>query len=873
MRILFTLIFVLCSYILASGQGHVSGKVFDSDSCVLATAKVILLHQKDTSIAQMTYTDDDGKFVFDGVVKGSYYVKATYLSSSTALKKIIIWNQSKINIELFIDDAQQLQEVKVVSTGINVSGDTTTYIVNHFVSGSERNLKDVLNQLPNVRVDENSKSITANGKHVSRILLEGQDLFQGNTSIPMDNISANSVRKVDVIDNYSEYNIFDGFKTSNETVVNVGFDEKSRNRIKGEIEGYGGVVNKYKMRNSSIYIGSKKMLSTIVSSNNVGERLLSFQDIIQFNGGYKNLLSGESPTEELSKQLEDYSAFTNNKKDITQRNNSMAALNYINIPNDKIKISFSGVYGYDFYRSHKEIDYEYMSGFNYHESLTEKSGQHNGLMNLKMSYIPNKNFSIIYTGNMINASQDKSGNNELVYNPVSYNSLSHILSINNAVVLAQRLGKNLLSFSINQTLKNNNERYDFKSSDLSFLKGLNLDDKRDFYYENDNKAISMQLFYMYRINDAYYLRLAVNGDLEKQNLCAFDCEQYSIKDENENSELNYSSLFSDVQIGRDRGKFVYSVRLRYIHNNVCTNIKKDFNDNKSNVFSPFIQAKYQFTPFHYIMTNYKYGTNRNSIMNLFDGQWLKSYNQLYKSSANRFFSSSHKISCSHLLSLQYSGWNFLNTLSYEFINNPICNNNIQEGVLNITEKKIGAKETSLSFMSSVEYKFVDLPLNIRYNVNYNQTHSPMLNAGTLYNTTSNNVQMMLQLRTFFKKGFNCKMEWSALNMKYSGTPTENKYMTNDILALVSWQNKDIYADFNAKLKTFNLNQTKTNNVYYGFDFRYNMSKKLVLEVSGTDILHINERRQLVGNISSYYLSKSLTWHLPGHIIAGITMKY
>ena len=79
--------------------------------------------------------------------------------------------------------------------------------------------------------------------------------------------------------------------------------------------------------------------------------------------------------------------------------------------------------------------------------------------------------------------------------------------------------------------------------------------------------------------------------------------------------------------------------------------------------------------------------------------------------------------------------------------------------------------------------------------------------------------------------------------------------------------------FNAKLKTFNLNQTKTNNVYYGFDFRYNMSKKLVLEVSGTDILHINERRQLVGNISSYYLSKSLTWHLPGHIIAGITMKY
>lgn len=862
----------LCSY--ANGQGTVCGKVFDGDLTVLAAVSVCLLQQRDSSVVQTVLTDEKGCYRFEHISKGGYFVRASLFGCNSPAKKIMIWNDSHITVDLCISESIQLEEVAVVSTGVTVNGDTTTYVVNRFTSGSERNLKEVLNRLPNVSVDESSKTITANGKRVNRILLEGEDLFQGNTSIPLENLSADGMEKVEIIDNYSEYNLYDGFKTTNETVLNVGVDEKSKNAIKGELESCGGLLNKYNGRNSSLYIGRKSMLSGIIASNNTGDRLLTFQDIMQFSGGIGNLISGDNPMDELSKKMATYSAFTNSRRDIARRDNSMASLNISASPTKKVKLSIGCIYGYDHHHSCQENSYSYLSGLNYTEEAKESGCQHNGLLNIKLSYMPYKHLSMVYSGNILMAVQDKENKIGLTgQNDITFGAKPKTLYAKNSLLVAKRFGKNVLSLSLDHSISQYKESTTFESTYSYYPPSLCLDDSYRSRNKNRNGVFAAQLFYLHRLSDSYYLRFALKGEADKQHFTTLHQQRDSTAAYDNNLQIDYTTCYGDALLGKDRGDLSFALRLRYVLCHASTHIKRSFPQTSTSFPSPMLQVKYQFTPFHHLMMSYEYSKKKTSINNLIDGQWLKSYNHVEYSCVSKLFSPSHKLSLSHLLSLPYAGLNFLNMASYEEVKDPIINHYWQEGFVNWTEKKQGSCERSFTIMSSAEYKFLNFPLNIRYHANYNYSYSPIYYSGTLYNAALNSLTLTLQLVTFYKKGFNGNLKWQISNNAYTGVPLTNKLTTNNLTGQLSWQNNKIYASIDAKLSTYNMNRTNTKNMYYSFVFRYKLADSIMLTLNGTDVMHLKERKQMTGSSSSYHSTNSLTWFMPGHIMAGISFKY
>lgn len=164
MRYALTILFAFCLCSLAHGQGMVSGKVFGEGQNTLEGASVYLLQAKGDSLVQSALTDAHGSFDFRGVAKGSYYVYASFLGHSATKKKIIMWGDAHVTVDLSINEGTELKEVTVVSHGVTVNGDTTTYIANRFTAGNERTLKDVLGRLPNIHVDEETKTVTAKGK-------------------------------------------------------------------------------------------------------------------------------------------------------------------------------------------------------------------------------------------------------------------------------------------------------------------------------------------------------------------------------------------------------------------------------------------------------------------------------------------------------------------------------------------------------------------------------------------------------------------------------------------------------------------------------------------------------------------------------------
>ncbi len=874
MRYAFTILLAICFCALAHGQGTVSGNVFGEGRDKLVGATVYLLQEKKDSLAQSAPTDAKGSFCFKGVPKGSYQVFASFLSRKSGKKKVMVWGNTHIEVDLHISEGTKLKEVTVVSHGVTVNGDTTTYIANRFTAGNERTLKDVLGRLPNISVDEETKTVTAKGKKVSRILLEDNDLFQGNTSIPLDNLSADGIKKVQVIDNYSEYDIYDGFRSTNETVLNVGVDDKAKSRIRGEVEGSGGLMNKYNVRNSSLHIGKRWMMSGIMAANNTGNRLLTFQDILQFSGGMGSLLSGDNPMDLLTDKLQAFSAFTNNRRDMERRSNGMASLNCTYMPSQKVKLTIGGIYGLDRYHTHKENQYQYLSGLSYTESTRESSRQHNGLANVKLTYTPRKDFSLVYSGNIMLATQKANETSHLMEGDIlTASSKPSTWHTTNDLLLAKRFGKHVLSLDLNVYALRQKETSTFESDGNYYAPSLKVDDTHNYSYQNNNTISTAHLFYLHRLSNACYLRIALKGEKDEQHLTTHISQASQAYAYDNDARIDYTTAHGEMTMGKDQGKLNFSLRARYVLLHADTNLKRNLQKTSTHFLSPAVQAKYQFTPFHHLMMNYEWKRNKRAIADLTDGLWLKSYRQVESSSVNELFSSAHKVSLSHLLSLQHMGLNFINMASFESMKSPTAYDYRQEGYVNIIEKKVGDHKKQFTLMSLAEYKLIGIPVNLRGQVQYDHSRAPFFYDGTCYRTASHGLLLSLQATSYYKQGFNGKLRWDLSRRSHTGTPAPFHLTTNDLTGQLTWHDKKLYASVEARLATYRSDNTSTQNMYYGFECRYELTKSVLLKLQGTDLMHLKERKQMTGLATAYYSVNSLTWYMPGHIMAGITLKY
>ena len=368
-RFISILVGLLCcvGHICAQSIG---GTIIDNNGAPLAAAAVEVLAGRDSTHIVGTTTDLNGFYRFD-IAAGSYIIRTSYVGFASAQQRIILFKNRDLKVDFKLqENAMLLDEVAVVATGVEVKGDTTTYIANLYKTGKERNLKDVLEVLPGVNIDPNTNAITANGKSIRKILIEHQDIFQGSTSVPMDNLSADGIKSVDVIDNYSEYNIYDGFRTTNETVINLNVTDDMKGRITGDAELYGGLLNKYQVKNSSIGIGKKVMVSGILSVNNAGNNTLKASDIIGMNGGYNELLSNENPAENIERTLKAYSSFIDYRKNVYQRDNGIISLNTALNPSSKVKILWNGIAGLDNYKLQSEDRYNYGSSENWSDIIS-----------------------------------------------------------------------------------------------------------------------------------------------------------------------------------------------------------------------------------------------------------------------------------------------------------------------------------------------------------------------------------------------------------------------------------------------------------------------------------------------------------------------
>ncbi|WP_239004451.1 carboxypeptidase-like regulatory domain-containing protein [Lacinutrix sp. WUR7] len=302
----------------------IQGKVTDSLQNTLVYANILALPEAENAEVHFAITNEQGEYKLKLAQNQSYNITVSYLGF---LPENLILNTKEDNLThhfVLQENHDQLDEVIIDYTPpITIKKDTTIYLVDKFTTGEERKLKDVLKKLPGVEVDKRG-NVTVNGKKVTKVLVEDKTFFTGNSKLAVNNIPADAIDKIEVLDNYNEVAMLKGLQDSEDLAMNIKLKEDKKKFAFGDVEFGAGIKERYVVHPNLFYYSPKTTINFIGDLNNTGVKSFSFRDYLEFEGGFGKLMSDASSYFSLFNS--DFSKYLNNQ-DFTANTNQFGAIN------------------------------------------------------------------------------------------------------------------------------------------------------------------------------------------------------------------------------------------------------------------------------------------------------------------------------------------------------------------------------------------------------------------------------------------------------------------------------------------------------------------------------------------------------------------
>ena len=252
MRKLLLALCIACTAFGSQAASTLNGLLVDaSDSLPLIAATVKLLKANaDSTYVKGTVTDENGLFNLSGVAAGRYVLKCSYLGYNDVTRKVTV-GQNGRGVNFGVIPMQMegilLKEAVVmgVKTPIVVKEDTIEYNADTYKTQANAVVEDILKRMPGVEVDSEGK-ITANGKEVKKILIDGKEFFSDDPKMASKNIPADMINKLQVIDRKSDLARLTGVDDGeDETVINLTVKKGMNNGWFGNLTGGYGTDNRY----------------------------------------------------------------------------------------------------------------------------------------------------------------------------------------------------------------------------------------------------------------------------------------------------------------------------------------------------------------------------------------------------------------------------------------------------------------------------------------------------------------------------------------------------------------------------------------------------------------------------------------------------
>lgn len=234
---------------LSAAAYTISGKIVDTEGEPMIRATVRLLSARDSSVVKGALTGDSGTFRFPDIRSGRYILQSSYTGYAPVHKDITV---AKADVALgnitLREDAIMLKGATVVGVrpAIKVMEDTVEFTAESYKVQPNAVVEDLLKRLPGVEVDTDGK-ITANGKEVKKILIDGKEFFSDDPKVASKNLPVNMVEKLQVVDRKSDLARLTGVDDGEEeTVINLTVKKDMKNGWFGTAQAGYGTDDRYK---------------------------------------------------------------------------------------------------------------------------------------------------------------------------------------------------------------------------------------------------------------------------------------------------------------------------------------------------------------------------------------------------------------------------------------------------------------------------------------------------------------------------------------------------------------------------------------------------------------------------------------------------
>lgn len=822
-QILLFLVF-FTSFISYSQIQTVTGTVTDGANKPLGRANVIAKPLKEKAQLKFVIADNKGRFrlELDNAVK--YEVTVSYIGFIEEVLVVEPNSTSAITHDFILKSTGvDLKEITINHDfkPIVVKKDTLVFDVKSFANGEERKMKEILEKLPGVEVDKNG-GVMVQGKRVTKMLVEGKSFFGGGSKLAVENIPADALDKIEVIDHFNDVGFMKQVSDSEDLAMNVKLKEDKKKFAFGDVEAGAEVANDngfYLAHTGLFYYGPKINLSFIGDLNNIGKSTFSFEDLMRFQGGASSYLTGR-------KSLSNLYSFTNDNVDVVKNKSQFAAFNFSFDATSKLAVSGFGIFSKVLMVSQTENKNEYLQN---NTSTFENKFQNNnngsvlGMGNVKLDYSVSKNDKWHYNAQYQSNTNDV---NNLINSVTNLNSsiFKNIGNADNSSVKQYTEwhksynNHHTTTFVVNQTYEKSTPQNLWFTNE-PFLQGLiPLQTDTNYTIEQikkvKNNSIDALFKHYWIINNYNHIYTIVGNNFgysnfettEKQLLTNGLVNSFTSSGFGNNVKYQLNDAYFGMEYKFKIGKWINRPAL-YLHGyHLNTNQNNlDFSIRKT-LFQPQWNSDYEFSQseslnFSYILTN-KF-PEVDQLANRFT---LQSYNLVFKGNdllENEIY---------HAVNLRYSKMNIYRGLMLnamvnfnkkeKTIRNQIVINDINQYNSPVLT---GNPEQTYSFNCSVSKKIFrfKLELNSRLGwINYVQT----LNAITTINDR-NNQNIGVLFKTAYKKWPDFSIGYTKGYSHFSGLIRSN-YQTD---AINSNFEITFFKYFTYKLEYENMRNVNSNN--------------------------------------------------------------
>ena len=288
MRFFLLTTLLLSSYGLFSQNITINGMVIDSVlKKPLNSATISLANAKDSSLLSFTRSEDDGYFEIKNVKAGKYLLSISYIGYEHLWLSLTVGANAKVDLgNIYLMDASKMTTVTVTARRppVVINNDTVEFNSENFKTVPNAVVEDLLKKMPGIEVDK-SGAITVNGKTVTKVFVNGKEMFTGDPKMATKNLAADAIDKIQIYDRKSDQAMFTGIDDgSEETAINLKMKKDRNNSTFGKLSAGGGTPERFDASGNVNRFNNDMQLSLIGAANNTNRQGFSNGDISSFSG-------------------------------------------------------------------------------------------------------------------------------------------------------------------------------------------------------------------------------------------------------------------------------------------------------------------------------------------------------------------------------------------------------------------------------------------------------------------------------------------------------------------------------------------------------------------------------------------------------------